>query len=95
MLVHDHYNNNLPSNFNDFFQYAADVHTIKTRYATSGQLYVHEINTELYGRNSIKYNSIQIWSFFTKHFSEIDLFDININQLKKIITEYYLNSYID
>ena len=94
-MVHDHHHNNLPISFDNFFIQASEIHSINTRSANAGQLYVHSINTEMYGRNSTKYKSIQLWNNLTKHFPGIDLFDTNVDQLKNLISEYYLDSYLD
>ena len=70
LLVYDFINNKLPKSFNNAFVKVKDVHTITTRNANVGNLFIPYSNTTRYGLNSIYRKSIVAWNYFTKQLKE-------------------------
>ena len=83
LFVHDFINNKLPKSFNNTFNKLKDVHTINTRSAIAGNLYVPFSNTTRYGLNSIYRKSIDNWNFFVKHFKDKILSGLSRNNYKQ------------
>ncbi len=72
------------------------VHTDHYRFrniSVKGQLTVPNFNTKKYGRNSVKGNSIMTWNFFKKIFPDKDFTSLSRGNLKKIISDYFINKY--
>ena len=89
LLVYDFINNKLPKFFKHTFNKLKDVHTINTRNARAGNIYIPFLKTTRYGLKSI-----ENWNYFTKHFKDINVSDLSRKKLKKIITDHFLDSYI-
>ena len=54
-------------NFKNAFNKLKDVHTINTRNATAGNVYIPFLNTTRYGLKSIHRKSIENWNYLAKH----------------------------
>ena len=62
LLVHDHYHNKLPTTLKNIFSYTKDIHSHNTRGSKQQHLSLPKVNTQTYGINSIKYQSIILWN---------------------------------
>ena len=97
LFLHDHRNGKLPSSFKNFFNNGNMV-GVETR-AESQALTKPELtsvyNQIRYGRKSIKHTCVSIWNRFAKHvFPDIDMTALSRRKIKKIITDHFLNSYL-
>ena len=81
-------NENLPENFKDFFQTAANQHSCNTRGTTNKTIIKTTINSTLYGLNSIKNGASSDWNQISKNLNTEDK-----PQLIKSLREYIFNSY--
>ena len=93
LLVHDHYHNNLPAILNNMFSYTKDLHLHNTRGSKQQHISFPKVNTQTYGINSIKYQSIKFWNAINKTFSKDQLPFRKKSHCKKLITKYILNNY--
>ena len=65
VYIHDSINGNLPSSLINIFEPTKQLHIYNTRGASHHQISIPKANTLVYGIRSIKYQSIQFWSFGT------------------------------
>ena len=93
LLVHDHYHNNLPATFNNMFSYTKDLHSHNTRGSNQQHICFPRVNTQTYGINSIKYQSIKIWNTINKTLSIEQLPLKKKSHCKSIIIQHILNNY--
>ena len=93
LLVHDHYHNNLPAIFNNMFSYTKDLHSHNTRGSKQQNICFPKVNTQTYGINSIKYQSIKFWNTINKTLPNDKLPLKKKSHCKKIISKYILNNY--
>ena len=93
LLVHDQINDNLPINFENFFITTNDLYTKNTKSSKTGKLFMPHVNSVRYGRHSIKHSCILTWNNMIKQFPNTDFMKIRRNDLKKLITNKYLDSY--
>ena len=93
LLVHDQLNSNLPENFDDFFITNNDLNTINTKSSKTCKLFTPFVNSVRYGRNSIKHSCIISWNHCIEQFPNTDFMIIKRSDLKKLITDKFLDSY--
>ena len=91
IFIHDFSKNLLPSSFNDFFTLCTDLHETDTR-RTEGCVFVPQVATTRYGRQSIRVSSILRWNHLTEVMDQ-NLFSLTKPVLKKSLTKFFLNSY--
>jgi len=70
----------LPKLFQDFFQYAGNVHGYNTRYAPRKNLYMSKVRTNS-GKQSISYTATVLWDNIPIHLKELNVFNFS-KQLK-------------
>ena len=88
IFAHNQINENLPENFKDFFQTAANQHNYNTRGTTNKTIIKTTINSTTYGLNSIKNRAASDWNQISKNLNTEDK-----PQLIKSLREYIFNSY--
>ena len=66
LLVKDCFNANLPETFLKYFVKTEEQHHHKTHSTSKNGAAVQEFNTETYGNDSVKYQSIKIWNTLQK-----------------------------
>ena len=93
LFVYDQINNKLPKSFNSYFMTTAELYPNVTRSSKTAKLFIPQVNSVRYGRQSIKYSCINTWNHFTKIFSNTDFMKILRNDLKILITNNFLESY--
>ena len=71
----------------------AELYPNVTRSSKTAKLFIPQVNSVRYGRQSIKYSCINTWNHFTKIFSNTDFMKILRNDLKILITNNFLESY--
>ena len=103
LFVYDYFHGNLPKSFNNIFTKAEDTHSIFTRNANDGIIVPPSYNSTNYGLNSIYKLCTDAWNRLIneqkriekiqKDHESIDLYNISRTKLKKLITDYFLDSY--
>ena len=103
LFVYDYFQGNLPKSFNNIFTKAEDTHSIFTRNANDGIIVPPSYNSTNYGLNSIYKLCTDAWNRLIneqkriekiqKDHESIDLYNISRTKLKKLITDYFLDSY--
>ena len=93
LFVHDQINNNLPVSFGDYFTPLNKLYTIATRNSKKGKLFKPNVDSTKYGRHSIKQSSINTWNHVIDQFPNTDFKIIKRNDLKRLITDRFLDSY--
>ena len=107
LFVHDYFNNKLPKPFISSFNNVSDLHSLSTRRAANGCLVIASCNSTKYGLKSINRLCIDSWNNITKaqkiidevkikadnEQAPIDLYNISKSKLKKILNDYFLDSY--
>ena len=92
LFVHDFLNKKLPTCFDDYFKKAADIHSIGTKSAKLGCLFVPLVSTIKYGIQSISRQSILSWNTLCKDLNS-NLADLSRSVAKNKITTHFLQSY--
>ena len=93
LFVYDQINNNLPNAFENYFQLKRQQHNHFTRGNT---LNVPQVNTSLYGSNSITLSAIRDWNALHGK-SELELIispSISTGKVTSIIKNWFLDNYI-
>ena len=87
IFAHNQINKNLPENFKDFFQTAANQHKYNTRGTTNRTIIKTTINSTTYGLNSLQNRAASDWNQISKNLNTEDE-----PQLIKSLREYMFNS---
>ena len=93
LFVHDQINNILPVNFKDYFISLNNLNYSRTRNSKTAKLFVPSINSTRYGPHSVKHSCILSWNNTINKFPNTDFSIIKRNDLKKLITNNFLESY--
>ena len=95
LYVHDSLKGNLPKALNIYnkFIYINNQHNYNTRISHRHHVKIPKVNTQAYGINSISFQSSHAWNFFQTKSSDIKLRTRSRYFCKKIITNYFLNTY--
>ena len=93
LFVHDQINKALPTNFKDYFISRKNLNNLRTRSSIRAKLFIPSINSTRYGRHSIKHSCILSWNNTIDKFPNTDFSIIKRSDLKKLITNYFLESY--
>ena len=92
LFVHDALNKVSPICFFDYFSLTKTIHSLNTKNAKLGCLFVTNSGTVTYGLNSITSKCISNWNDITKKFN-YDLLTVKRFQLKKYIKVHFTQSY--
>ena len=91
-LVKDCLNANLPETFSKYFVKSGEKYHHKTHSTSKNGAAVQEVNTETYGNDSVKYQSIKIWKTLKKELKN-DMLYQSRSKAKETIIEYFLKTY--
>ncbi len=75
-FAHLRQRNELPDIFCDYFQYASDVHSYATRYATRKNLYKPQTRTNI-GKQSVSSIAVDFWQELPCHLKELPYFSFS------------------
>ena len=92
LFLHDAYNDVLPSAVMDAFNIDFS-HAHSTRASTQGLINSVSSNLVAYGTGSMKNQAIAAWNSCQKALPARKFFDLSRNQLKKALTDSFLNTY--
>ena len=92
LFIHDQTRNLLPKSFNDFFIPCCDLYEINTR--RPGSMFTKQVNTQKYGRQSIKISSCLMWNHLCE-ILDLNLLALNKFTLKTTLTNHFLSTYKD
>ena len=91
LFAHDSINNNLPISING---YLSVVNTgMNTRNESYHQLNRIRTKTILYGTNSIKSKSVDVWNFINEKFHNLKLHEKSRTSCKKIVIKFLIDRY--
>ena len=93
LFVHDALSNASPICFQEYFKQTRVIHTLNTKSANLGCLFVTHSGTVRYGLNSITNKCISNWNDITKKFN-LDLFSLTRYKLKTNLKLYFVQSYL-
>ena len=93
LLVFDDVNDKLPPALKNTFHLTANSHYYPTRGSVNLQVSIPSVKTTVCGLKSIIFQSCQDWNCFIKHFRDKALPPKSKNICKKILTDFFLNSY--
>ena len=88
LLIHDFFNKNLPISFSNYFTTCEDLHTMITRNAQKGFMFVPDVDTVSYGRKSIKHQAI------SKLYPDHDFIRMPRINFTKLIKKHFIDSYL-
>ena len=91
LFAHDSLNNNLPSSIKG--QLSVAKMGINTRNAIYHQLNRIRTKTILYGTNSIKSKSVDIWNFINERFHHLKLHEKSRASCKRLVTKILIDRY--
>ena len=93
LFAHDFINKKLPASFSQFFSLQADVSTTSTRNSAKGSLSLTHINTQKYGKNSIKHKAMLAWNKLISNCNKANLKNMSKMNFKAFHKESLMNSY--
>ena len=93
LFAYDTYTNNLPTSLCNKLLLVKNNHSYCTRSIQHKSFIIPSVRTTVYGRNSIKFNSVQIWNSLNKKFYLWKLFDQKRKFCKEFIKNHFLESY--
>ena len=93
LFVYDALTKVTPFSFHDYFKQTTEVHSMRTKSASSGCIHVTSCNTTRYGLNSVARKCIDDWNKISKSLS-LNLLTIPRTNLKAIISSHLLQSYL-
>ena len=93
LLAYDSINCHLPSSLNKLFTFVEGDRAHNTRTEILFRLNRPHTRTILYGSNSIKSKSIDIWNYFNLHFKEKNLYVKRRSICKTFVTKVMINRY--
>ena len=93
LFAHDSYTNKIPSALCNKLHLVEMNHFLGTRIIKYKSFTVPTVRTTVFGTNSIKYNSIQIWNSLNKKFYFWKLFERKRNFCKEFIKNHFLEGY--
>ena len=79
--------------FSQVYLFANDHHNYNTRFASNGLLKIPTNNTSVYCRKSFETPTITFLELFQSHFTDINLKEMSVNQIKHLIKSYFFNLY--
>ena len=91
LSVKDCFSANLPETFLKYFVKTLVKHYHKTHSTSKNGAAVQKVNTETYGNNSVKYQSIKIWNTLHKELKN-NLLHQSRSKAKETIIEYFLKT---
>ena len=91
IFVHDSLNNVSPKCFTDYFKHTRNNHSLNTRTASRGCLFVSHSGTIRYGICSITNKCISNWNGVSK-ILQLDLLTLTRHQLKTKLTKHLIES---
>ena len=91
-LVFEFKTNNLPIDLNNLFQENKEINCHLTRNVAKKGLYIPQIRTKSYGRQSLKYLAAILWNNHLKYDDRINIFT-NLKTFKKHLKNFYLSLY--
>ena len=95
LFAHDSLNKRLPTTLNRLFTFVDVDRTHNTRTENLFQLKRLQNRTVLYGSNSIKSKSIDVWNHFNLHYKEKNLYIKSKSICKHFITKVMMSRYED
>ena len=93
LLVHQHLNQNLPSDTLATLNFDKIQHSIGTRGNILGLLRPSNVKTYKYGINSLTRLAIQQWNKLQQHRTSINLSNLRLPRLKSLAQNFYLKGY--
>ena len=94
LLVYDSLNSKLPSILNNVYKTIQSSHSYNTRNSIKLKLYLPEIETEVYGKNSIRYRSIIDWNNILDISPTPLLHTFSRSVVKNIMLPYLFRKYV-
>ena len=92
LFVHDTLTGTAPICFENYFNRSKEVHSISTRSATLGCIFVSHSATVSYGLNSITNQCISNWNNLSKKL-DLDLFSLSRTKLKTTLKRHFIELY--
>ena len=93
LFVFDDVNDKLPPALENTFQLTANSHGYSTRSTVLHKVNIPSVRTTVYGLKSITFQSCHEWNFFINHFRDESLPTKSKKVCKKMLTDYFLDSY--
>ena len=78
----------LPDVFRNTFQYASEVHTYNTRYATQKNLYKPHVRTNT-GKQMISFKAIDLWKSIPQNLKDLNVYTFSKNIENFLLSEQY------
>ena len=94
LFVKDCFEKEIHNPFINYFQKLGSRHFHRTRSAFENCAFVPKVNTDIYGKTSIKYHCINKWNKYQKQL-KIDLSNRRRPDVNKLLTESFLISYLE
>ena len=91
--LYDYINKKLPSSFDVFFTFQSEVNSMVTRQSARGSVFMPVIESERYGRQSIKHQAILAWNQILRIFPNEDFHTILRIKFKRVIKDHFIPLY--
>ena len=93
LLAFDFVNSNLPNIFIHFLTLQTSRSSINTRNSSKGSLFLNHVNSNKYGKNSVKHMAMLAWNDLLTKYPKMNLKNMSRNGVKQIIKNSVLSSY--
>ena len=87
-FAHLWYKGLLPDVFRNTFQYASEVHSYNTRYATQKNLYKPCVRTNT-GKQMISFKAIDLWKSVPKNLKDLNVYTFSKNIKHFLLSKQY------
>ena len=94
LFAHDNFKNNLPSVLCNSMYLVANIHSLGTRNILQASFITPNTRTIVYGSNSIKSRSVDIWNSLNKLYHLKELYNQKRNFCKGFIKNRFIEGYI-
>jgi len=95
LFINRCFNDLVPSLFKEWFDLLQNSHNYPTRISQQGALVIPSHNTNCFGRFSFTIAAINTWNYFQKEFPEKLFYKLTVNELKRLLRNYFITSYLD
>ena len=76
-----------------WFSFSSDQDNYETSSSAQGNLKKLFYKTKIYGKYSITVSAVETWNRIQKQLKDMLLKDLPPNEIKKIVSDFYLKSY--
>ena len=93
MFVYNCTKKELPTALLNNFNTVSNIHNYNTRGARQHKMVVPKVNTQIYGIQSITFQSVNFWNFIVSKYRTKELHLQSKSHCKNVVTNFFLENY--